>query len=388
MKKNRLKNKGFLKRAAKITILVIPFLFIVIFTNYSVDPGRLYFASRSDSIEIELVKILNQGHGAEPVDNVDDRLLKREYLSLMEDGKNTIVLGSSRGALVTTDMLRLEHGELFNSYVTGASLQDMIALCGIMYQNGTMPENLVIVVDPWILNDNNSDYRFQYSLGDVYYYYLTERLGIEVDRSIVNIRPLYRGDNDAGFFTLPSDVIVNLISITYFQASIQRVISGKWDSGTISAVDTEYGEFGLLRYDGSFSYPLDYRESDQEAVFHRTLQAQEGVIGLEDYYELESENKKLFIEWLTALNEDGVSVILVMPPLNNNIYTHLMNFQRYQNFFAVEDMLSEIADLTGAEIVGSYNPFAYGFTLEQFYDAYHLKPEGMARILEDMPNLN
>ena len=374
----------------KIGALVIPFVFIVIFTNYKVDPGRLYFSSREDSIELDAVKILNEGHGAKPIDNFDDRFLKREYLTQMKEGKNTVVLGSSRAALITTEMLRLERGDFFNAYVTGATLQDMIALFGIMYKNGTMPENLVIVVDPWILNDNVSDDRFQHSIGDGYYYYLTERLGIDVDPSIANIRPLYRNDgNEGGFFTLPSDVILNLVSVTYFQASIQRVISGKYGENiTISATDEEYSEIGLLRYDGSFCYPLDFREAAEEEVFNRILMAQSNVTGLEDYDLLHSENKELFVKWLNALSEDGVSVTLVMPPLNDSLYIHLMSFPRYNNFFAVEDMLFEIADSTDAVVVGTYNPYTYSYTIEQFYDAYHLKPQGISRILEDMPDLN
>ena len=370
----------------KVLFLIVPLLGTMAYTNMHVDPGRLYHIDREDMFEYDIVRILKEGHNVENIDNYNERLVKRDFINRMEQPADVIIAGSSRGALITKDMLGV--ASMFNTSVAGGSLDDVIGFYGVLKQYDLLPKTYIIVFDPWMLNDNYYESRYERSLGDGYYNYMTNDMGYTVDESLKVIDSIYEPGSDApiSFWDLGDDVKWNLLSITYFQASIQRhfnkeavVRPDTWPVAT----DAEGGESAYLRPDGSFCYPLSYREADAEKASHRArMSLPNNIIGLEDYEEMDSRSKQKLIDFINCVKRDGVEVKLVIEPISTVLYDYMTNFERYENFFKVEEMLYEIAASLGVDITGTFNPETLEYDMNAFYDGYHLREEFIEEIIK------
>jgi hypothetical protein len=366
-------------------LLTVPFLTVIAYTNMYIDPGRLYHIDRDDMIEYDIVRMMREGHNVENIGNYNERLVRRDFINQMEAPVDVIIAGSSRGALITTEMLNAD--SMFNTSVAGGSLDDVIGFYGVLHQYDLLPKTYIIVFDPWMLNDNHYDGRYERSLGDGYYHYMTTRMGYSVDERLKEIDSFYEpGSTDPiSFWDLSEDVKWNLISITYFQASIQRYFNTEIivrpDTWPV-ATDSEDGESAFLRPDGSFCYPLAYRSADAEkATVRASMSFPESIIGLEDYTEMESVRKQIFIDFLKCVQQDGVEIKIVIEPISNTLVEYMKVFERYENFFKAEEMIYDIAASFGIEITGSFDPEKLNYDMNCFYDGYHLREQYIAEIV-------
>ncbi len=371
-------------------MLVVPVLVVIVYVNYTVDPSSLYKLSREDSDEITAVDIMVTGQNATNIGNCNERLVRREYLNRMTQPVQTIALGSSRGAIVDSDMLKEQ--SFFNFSVVGATIEDFIGYYGLLHQNDLLPNKVYFVIDPWILNDNyngNGQDRYKEAVGDGYYYYMTEVLNKEVDPKVAEIGALYKpfSEEKQSIFSLGKDKLLNLFSITYFQGSIYSVLNdmqAQENAGyTVEPTENKFEYSDIIRFDGSYSYPEGYREvSTNEKTARAMASLPESVLGLEDFDEIDGENKKLLMEFVESIRKSGVEVEFLLLPISTVIYEHMeQNFDRYQNFFLCEETVREIANEYDCSVVGSYNPHEFGFDMSSFYDGYHPTSESVAYIL-------
>ncbi len=368
--------------------LIVPFLITVAYTNYTVDPSGLYHVNPAEIPEYEISRLLLEGNNVEGIrGNYNERLVRRDYVNRMTAPVDVIVTGSSRGALITKEMLGAS--SLFNCSVAGGALEDVIGYYGVLYAYKLLPKQLYIVVDPWMLNDNYAEGRYAAAVGDGYYTYLTERMGYDAPKKLLRIDPRFAKDpeQDPSFWTMSTEVQRNLFSIPYFQASIQRLFKKEnavnvWPRATTA----DNGTNGLLRADGSYSYPTAYRTAGLEEVDTRARMAlPDHITGLENYTELESQHKQMLLDFIRCVQDDGVEVTLILEPISNVLYDHMQAFPRYDNFFLVEDMLYDMAAQLNVKLYGSFSPYSCGYTMLDFYDGYHLRAETLASFLSSLP---
>jgi len=372
----------------KVLLLTVPFLASIAYVNYTIDPGRLYHTDRDDLYEYDMVRIMLEGHNVENVQNYNERLTKREYLYRMPEAKDYIVAGSSRCAMIDKNMLGVE--SLFNVGVAGAQLQDVVAFYGMLDRENKLPQTLLLVLDPWMLNDNYGDKRYQWSLGDYYYYFVTDKLGYSADVSLVTgVESKYLpGTTEADAFSSLTDAEkANLLSITYFQAGVQRWMDqekGIRPDNWPKASDDYIGTNGLLRSDGSFSYPENYRNlSVEEASHEARMSLPYNLIGLEDYDNLDSANKQLLLDLIAEAQRDGVTVQILLLPISTLLYEWMQQFpDHYVNFFKAEQLMYDIAEQTGVPITGTYDPYKLDLDMGAFYDGYHVKVEEIDKLIQ------
>ncbi|MEG0752175.1 MAG: hypothetical protein RR998_06925 [Oscillospiraceae bacterium] len=363
-------------------------LSIVPLANYNIDPSVLYTANRESAPELRAVDIMQKGENVAGLKaNYNERLLRREYILRLESAPETLVLGSSRGALITTDMLGLARGKLFNASVAGGELEDAIGFYGLLDMHGLAPKKLLLSLDPWTVNDNFSVVRYQESVGDGYYHYAHNRMGLTVPESITQIKPLYdpASPKNGGFFSLSRETQLSLFSIPYFQKSIQYFFSEDYNLyKEISATSNIVGDTGIVHYDGSYSYPLDYQLADAATATERALRTIPNILGLEDYDVLRGRKYDELKSFLESVKEDGVDVQLVMFPICSYLYDYMgenANRAHYSNFFLSESMFRELAAELDVPIYGSFNPHSLGCDMNNFYDGYHLRDASVAEIL-------
>ncbi|MEG1017758.1 MAG: hypothetical protein RSE36_08105, partial [Oscillospiraceae bacterium] len=208
------KNKGKLPLYLKIGFFAALFV-VLVAANYFIDPGNIFHAASPDSAEMRAIAIVKGGENAENLDNFNERLVKR-MLAIEGGSFDTVVLGSSRAALITKQMTGED--SFFNFSISGASLEEIVGIFGVYEQNHGLPKRVIISMDPWYLNDNFKSERFEKSLGDGYYHVLTDLLGFEsADRSLLSIGALYRDPHSKiSLFDLGAGTVSELFSVTYF----------------------------------------------------------------------------------------------------------------------------------------------------------------------------
>lgn len=364
-------------------LALLALLCVVPAVNYAVDPSRIYHQSREDSFEIEAVGYLLEGRNVANLSNFNERLLRREYLLQIEQAPPVLVAGSSRGELVTTEMLGLSQGEMFNISVSGGCLEDTVGFLGLLWSRGLRPQRLILCLDPWTVNDRHSESRYRTALGDGYYAFVHDRLGREADESMKNLQGIYDPDSDFSFWTLSRDEQLNLFSVSYFQSALQWYFSPNYPLyRAIAPTEAQTGVTGIVRADGSYAYPDSYTEADAETACERARETIPQIIGLDDYPVLKGEKYELLCATLEALAEDGVAVQLVLCPISNYLYDYMVEHRgEYANFFHTEQMYYDLAAAYDLPITGTFNPYTLRYDMSDFYDGYHLRSERVAEII-------
>ncbi|MGM0499182.1 MAG: hypothetical protein ACQERL_03110, partial [Bacillota bacterium] len=193
-----------IKLIKKGLIFVIPLILIIILTNYFVDPANLF----NNKFEKEMAEILINDKNAAGVYNYDERIFQKEYIKKLKKKNEVAVLGSSRSLQIREEMI--ESDGFFNHGVSGAVLEDYIAITEIYKESGKMPDKIIMGLNPWIFNRYNIEERWR-SIEEYYYAFLDKKYN--EDESLLEEK---FGRNFAQIF-----------SVTYFQAAFDVLIKGK-----------------------------------------------------------------------------------------------------------------------------------------------------------------
>ncbi len=367
-------SKNFRKKKIPLLLLAVSAILLaaaVAAVNYTVDPAGVFTTGE----EQRAVEILLSGQSAANLDNYNERFVKRQLAGSIGP-VDTLALGSSRAALITREMAG--GGSFFNLSVAGAMLQEAVGLYGLYYESYGPPQRVLLVVDPWFLSEDYQSGRFRQSVGDGFYSYASSRMGMEeLDGSDYQVSALYSSPDGAGFFELELQDMEQVLSVSYFQQSLKELFDG--ESRKVHPTSLQQGEVGILRSDGSYSYPASYVEVDEQTVAARGRDT--GLIGLGSY-DLESGRMlPMLLSFLDSLLEDGVQVELLLMPINPATYES--SVQQGVPMQAIEQALGEAAAERGVQLTGSFDPAALGAGYGDFYDAYHPRPEFVRGLLEE-----
>lgn len=337
------------------------------------DPGNIFKAGSESSDEIAAVRIISEGSNAENLDNYDERLVKRMLISRIGE-REALALGSSRAALITSDMVGTE--SFFNLSVAGAMLQEAVATYGLYYEQYGAPDKVVISVDPWFFCENHDNQRFHASLADGFYSYATERMGMTLQADEYLIEDFYRSPSNRSVFELGFETQKQLFSVTYFQQAAKELLSG--ESKPVVATEADLGEAGILRADGSYSYPAAYCNISVDVIAARA--GGTGLLGDGEYDFENGAQLPVFRSFLGSLAEDGVEVQLLLVPINP--ITYGMSIEAGIPLDEIESVVRTCAAELGIPVVGAYDAADLGKGLENFYDAYHFRPECVAELMD------
>ena len=377
--------KSKLNMFIKAAILLVAFL-VYFFFNVRTDSGHILSAANEDGDEMTAVEIILSGRNAEGLENYDERLVKR---TLINRGKTSdcLVLGSSRAALIMSGYI--ESGDLFNLSVTGACLEDIVGIYGAYTEKNGNPERVIISVDPWLLNDNYKDSRYERALGDCYYRFATEKLGYTgLDKALLNVRPMYRTGESGTLLDLNFSEFREMLSIPYFQSNLRYAFSDKTAASVFSTKE-DFDVYGVLRSDGSYGYPHEYRYSDEASLLERTnsqIAFQNGsrIVGFKEYDTCYGENYTLLYDFLLELKEEGVEVNILMTPINPILWDFMVQNHPDCSMLKAEEAIKSICEDSGTLYVGSFDPHSRGYGYNDFYDGYHLRAENVEVMVAEM----
>ena len=306
-------------------MVVLSPLFLLMSYNIVVDHrgfvNERYVNSIAESLQNEDISIF---------DDIPERkvVLKRIAQS---KGKhfNKVVLGSSRIMLFGKPI----DENVFNIAVSGAGIEDCIALVDKLKKNGISYDTLVLCADPWLLNKNHGDEQYKVFYGD---------------------------DN--------SKDIESIISWNYFLENLQSKSFKKWDGN----------ENDFVRFkDGSIRYNKEHRENNLDVTGYAK---RDTIYHLGGFENIDSNYKKTFIDFILDQAKDATVELILIPyhPLN---YKRII--ERVPTVVEAEKTFTSL-NSSKVRVLGSYSPFKLSLERTGFYDASHIKEDVLKRIYKMM----
>ena len=351
---------------AKIFILMsITLLVFIAGFNYYIDPAGIFNNKKVDIA----VDYLKEGYSVAGLTNFDERIFKKKFILQSEIKPETIVFGSIRAMGIYSDFEK-EQNEFANYSVSAANFNDDIALFYIYVNKyNNVPNKIVLAVEPWDLNKNHGDTRWE-SLKKEYYDGLTL-----IDFANKEIK-------EYSNFNYMFEKIKTLFSISYLRNSIKIFKNG--DAMPYIA-DGKYVDTDLIRPDGSREYGDITNSIKLEEVnkIAKSYINTKNISQLENFNALDENEINKFEAFIKYLKLKNVEIILYFPPYHPIVYEYFKNNKKYNNVIEAEKYFIKFAEKEELKIIGSYDPKVCNVTEIDFSDGRHLRTSGYEKVFKD-----
>ncbi len=333
-------------------ILTITGIFTVASTNYFVDPAQIFSVG---NYEQGVADILLSGNNVANVSNYDERLMQKAYVNNLKRRNDVIVLGSSRSMELRSHLF--PGMSFFNHGVSGASLEDYLAIYELYEQREFKPSIVVLGLDPWILNQYHGQNRWKSLRRE--YLSIVNRLNINAD--------LIKSDDE-------SIKLMELITWPYFKESIRKLLWNR-NQGKYYATLDKLNDCGEILKDGSRVYDLKFRTKSAANIKALAISCVSGdsIYSLKNFMCLDKNAMKSLEKFVGYLQDENIRVIFYLPPYHPYVYKFMLESKKHKNIFETENYFKKLADNKGITILGSYNPENACCGVDDFFDGMHPK---------------
>ncbi len=360
--------KGLFKRLA----IFMPLVFLLSLTNYIVDPANVF---KANDYEKSMVDIMLTGKNIANISNYKERIFQDYYIAASDEKKDIIMLGSSKSLQIGSDLFTRK--SFFNHSVSGATLQDYMAILEMYIEKNKPPDEVIIELSPWILNANNKQNRWE-NIRD-YYYNFKKRLRTGA------MPRIFSADKYAWAFRVKK--YLQLFSLSYFQGSVEYVlymIRNKDFQQDFYPTDLTESNVTVKCSDGHIVYYRDFRLTKPAKALENAKKyiSRGPVYGLGGFDKLDEGLKAQLEQFIDFLLSNKVKVVLFMPPHHPYVYGYLINSESYDIIADEESYYRGLADKRGITVLGSYDPSLCGLDGNDFYDGVHLRNEAVERLFK------
>jgi hypothetical protein len=411
-----------------------------------------YISALFAQVEVEekIAIINNLGYNVTNCKVNERKLAKaRTYIS---DPKDILVLGSSRVRKLNHDFF--ENEKVLNLGMSGAILQDLIAVYYNVEKYNTKPKIVYLGIDPWLLNNADSrwkvliqDYNcmkkklehipvndtiyesaldkklsqiysnslfkytmdefteinesFSYLMTDLnmkkapkdtlkfinkkikdynFYDLLSENTEFELDETgkmLVEEKKDYRGRIPLFFKRYQKINIrklnINILTVNYGFPMLQSdglIITKKMQT-----------ELNTIEYDGSIIYNRAFETYNERSINTSVQNYIKKPYKLSKNQKTNNANKKLFEVFVKHLIDNNIEVKFVLIPFHTTLYNSLSSNNDYAFLNEFELYIKEFAAERNIVVFGSYNPDENNLETEDFYDAMHIRPSGLRKVM-------
>lgn len=347
-----------MKKWCKAILFICPLLLLVAAVNWYVD-SYAYLRITYDDIAAHMI---NEGENVVGLEEsgFDDRSLLLACLK-QQEAKQVMVIGSSR--VLNFDHTMFGTDSFYNAGLSESTIDDLIAVTGILTQGGAIPETMIIGVDSFLFNTAHDNDRWM-ALRPYENYMQTILDGKENENMPIPEKNTGKDNR-------------KWLSLDYFRYNVTRIPEQK--RFMVSYTDDWETKQYTKRYDGSIAYQEELRNGSVEDVIALTKQAMEEhvVYRMTDYAEIDEESMWKLSALIDYLQEQGVEVILYLPPYSPMMYDYIETEEAFQITLEIEERLHRMASEKQIALYGSYNPERSGLTMADLYDVYHVKTEKM-----------
>jgi hypothetical protein len=338
----------------------LPVAVLVAATNFLVDPSSVY----RGAVEKRIVDIMASGKNVANVRNYNERLVQKFYIEQERTLPDIVVIGSSRSLEIGSNIF--PNTNIVNNSVTGAALGDYL---GILYnydKRGRLPKRMILGVDPWLLNPYSGEHRWV-SLKEEAFAML-KKIGVG------------SWDPRTPFF---SDRLLNIVSFTYFQASIRSLFEGSLNGRKYFPTDEEIADYPILLKDGRHSYQKSFRSRFVQEVSNEAREAALDRHGPDyDLRRPDSEWAVILEKLISYLGDKKIEIVLYLAPYHPDVYNSFVKSPQKKVIVDIENYYRDVAKRHHLRIIGSYDPKQCGLVESDFYDPVHAKEDAVERIFK------
>ena len=341
----------------KLFLAAMPIALLVGTTNAVVDPGRVI---RADAHAARMALILVAGRAIEQPGNYDERLLQRAYVRGLQQPPEVIVLGSSRSMGVGQELFPSRR--FFNHSVSGATIEDYLAVYGMYLRRGWRPSLVVLGIDPWVLNRQHQQLRWASYAEE--YEKTARRWGLPV-------RPGTRAQSSV--WTLRR--LSALLSPSYFQTSLATLR----DRHAASR-----GAPSIKRADGVLEDAQNLSRSTPEEVRERVaaMLARRPIDWLGSFTALDPAACQALEALIEDLHAHGADALVLLSPYHPDVYDQLATLPEYRMVLEAERSIKELARRHHVRVIGSYDPRACHCVATDFSDGMHMTIRAVQRLFQ------
>lgn len=347
----------------KLILVITPILLFVISVNYFGDAANLFSSDYENRIASGILK----GHNVTNVDNYNERLLQRLLITNTDLCPKVLILGSSRVMLLNSSLLK--EASVFNNGVSGASVEDLIAIIQMYDQKKCIPKKIIIGLDPWTLNPNNTQSRWK-SLDTEYYSFL-QKIGIYEPENSTLKKLKYAISKKIYYY--------QLFSPSYFKGSLTSLLN--FETNKPRVTDKTLNEGFTKVSDGSIVYDLKFRTASTEEK-GKIISAftSNGIYSIENFHDLSINIEQKLDSLVHFIKSKNSTIEFLLIPYHPKVYEIIDNKEKYKQVKASEVFFNSLAVKYGAKVIGSFNPTTLKMTDLDFYDGMHLNEVGLKKL--------
>lgn len=338
----------------KTTIFSVFTLLFLVSVNYWGDSAKIFHPG----YEKKIADIIFKNQNATNISNYDERILQKELINRLHTNPDVLILGSSRTMLINSTFFGEK--KVINNSVSGASIEDLIAIYQIYNEKEILPKKIILGIDPWLLNENNGQIRWK-SLEKEYTSFSNERK--EIDKSILNNK------------------VIQLFSFSYFQASFKNLANVIKRKSEPIASKEKYNQTTTKLVDASLSYGKQYRGVSNEEVNNNAKNYISGdIYSIENFSTISPDILQEFQNLCLSILENNIELSFFLTPYHPIVYEKIM--QDYSIVLDVENKVVKFAKEKGIEYFGSFNPKKVDINNADFYDGMHCKEHAIKEIMK------
>ncbi|TPN87886.1 hypothetical protein [Aquimarina algicola] len=337
---------------SKVVLFVLPVLIALVSVNYFGDAAHIF----DSKYEKKMVSIIEKKKNITNISNYDERVFQKELITTLNYNPDIIILGSSRTMMINSEYF--PNKILYNNSVSGASIEDILAIYEINKVNNKNPKKIIIGIDPWLFNENNGQIRW---------------------KSIEQYYKKFHGDSDK--IDLDIAKYKELISFSYFQESLLNLIGSITGSNELKETTKKYNDNATKLLDGSLVYGKDYRERDKDEVDRKAKSYVLGKIySIEGFSSISSKIWEEFDKLIKDIRQNNIEVEFYVFPYHPHVYEKI--HKEYQAVLEVENEIIRYSVEHNIKLTGSFNPQKLDMDESFFYDGMHCNERGIQKFME------
>lgn len=356
------------KVVLKLILICFPVLILLISVNYSIDPANIF---QSGQYEKDIAKLLCDSMNVTNIVNYDERLLQKFFIECTDQPPDILILGSSRGMLISSDFF--ENKNIKNNSVSGASIEDYLAIYHLYQRRKMKPKVVLFCLDPWILNDNNGQNRWMSLTDD--YFLMYEKIGGNTF-----------GDKKDKFLIKQKNSVkkyYELVSFSYFQESLSNLeLKGR----TIYyPTKNKVNDTFTKLTDGSICYNKKYREKSDIEIENEAKNYinSNPLYSLGNFTVLSKRNQEIFESFVKYLIGKNTKILFFLSPYHPAVYDFFSKSNQYKIVLETESYFEKIAMKYKIQIIGSFDPHKFKLINSDFYDGMHCKEAPIKKIFHE-----
>ena len=205
----------------------------------------------------------------------------------------------------------------------------------------------------------------RYEGNRIYAEYMLELLGME-------------GTNTSSgqIINMKVENLQQLFSLTYFQSAMNLVAEkgiSYYGNNRVGIADDNY-KGAYYQPDGGYVYSEEFQQQDAEYVKNHAEEKYKLSNRITPGLGVNEKSKETLIKLVEYLRNQGTEVEIFICPFAPSLWDRI-DFEEFPIILEMDEFLREYASENDIRIIGGINPYEFGMTDADFYDARHIRKE-------------